>query len=91
MRLVVAYDVSDDGRRARLAAKLAMWGDRVQKSVFECLLDDDTFEGFVEELDGLIDPARDVVHLYRQCRPCRDAVVVLGTAEPDPGVRYWVL
>ncbi len=32
---VCAYDVSDDGRRARLAKRLRREGVRVQKSVFE--------------------------------------------------------
>ncbi len=33
-RYVVAYDVPDDRRRARIAKKLGSYGDRVQYSVF---------------------------------------------------------
>lgn len=33
-RYLIAYDVPDDRRRARIAAKLASYGDRVQYSVF---------------------------------------------------------
>ena len=33
-RYLVAYDVSDDRRRLRLAKKLGSYGDRVQFSVF---------------------------------------------------------
>ena len=33
-RFLIAYDVSDDGRRARIAKKLESYGDRVQYSVF---------------------------------------------------------
>jgi CRISPR-associated protein Cas2 len=33
-RYLVAYDVADDHRRERVAAKLSAFGDRVQYSVF---------------------------------------------------------
>jgi CRISPR-associated protein Cas2 len=33
-RYLVAYDVADDQRRQRVAAKLSAFGDRVQYSVF---------------------------------------------------------
>lgn len=33
-RVLVAYDVPDDGRRTRLADALSAYGDRVQYSVF---------------------------------------------------------
>ena len=34
MRIIVAYDISEDSRRARVSALLASWGDRIQRSVF---------------------------------------------------------
>jgi CRISPR-associated protein Cas2 len=33
-RTLIAYDVTDDGRRTRLAKVLSKYGDRVQYSVF---------------------------------------------------------
>ena len=38
MRTVVAYDVADDAQRERISRILLEIGDRVQKSVFECVL-----------------------------------------------------
>ncbi|MBW1990880.1 MAG: CRISPR-associated endonuclease Cas2, partial [Deltaproteobacteria bacterium] len=40
---VVSYDIVDDRRRLRLAKLLTDYGHRVQKSVFECDLDDRRF------------------------------------------------
>ena len=37
-KYVVAYDVADDGEREKVAKILQGFGDRVQKSVFECRL-----------------------------------------------------
>ena len=39
MTVIVAYDVKEDNRRARIAAVLSAYGFRLQKSVFECQLD----------------------------------------------------
>lgn len=38
---VIAYDISDDHRRARIAAVLQAYGDRIQRSVFICALEAD--------------------------------------------------
>jgi len=37
-KYVVAYDVADDAEREKVAKILQGFGDRVQKSVFECRL-----------------------------------------------------
>ena len=34
LTVIAAYDISDDGRRSRVAALLQAHGDRIQKSVF---------------------------------------------------------
>ena len=91
MKLVVAYDISDDRRRARLAARLSMWGNRVQRSVFECTVAEDGLADLLEQVTPLVDLAHDVVHLYHQCQACRARRVVLGAGEPERPTRYWVL
>ena len=39
MTVVIAYDISEDPRRARVAATVQQWENRVQRSVFVCSLD----------------------------------------------------
>lgn len=48
--VVIAYDIPDDRRRARLARFLEGYGERVQKSVFECDLQPTEYERLVAEL-----------------------------------------
>src|SRR5688572_33242493 len=58
-RLVVAYDVADDGRRERVARVLEDYGVRVQYSVFECVLGRAQYRQFRRVLAERIDPAEE--------------------------------
>lgn len=70
MLVLVCYDVSTEtkaGRRRlrRVARVCESTGQRVQKSVFECLLDVAKFEALERELLAEIDPTMDCLRLYR--------------------------
>lgn len=91
MRYVVAYDIASDQRRAKVAARLSAWGDRVEKSVFECSLSDEELEALVARLQGLLDLDKDVLHIFRQCATCGGERVVLGNEEAPVAVRYWIV
>lgn len=67
MLVVVCYDVADDRRRARLDRKLKNYGERVQRSVFECHLDDKQFLEMAASLGKLIEPAEDCLFCYTLC------------------------
>jgi CRISPR-associated protein Cas2 len=75
---VVSYDIVDDRRRLRLAKLLTDYGHRVQKSVFECDLDDRRFLALKSQVERLIDPEEDSVRYYALCRRCHRAVEVSG-------------
>ncbi|MBI1758224.1 MAG: CRISPR-associated endonuclease Cas2 [Actinobacteria bacterium] len=91
MRTVVAYDISDDGRRARFAAVLAAMGERIQKSVFTCELDDDQLSFVVGHANELVDLGNDRVHLLTQCPDCAAAIRTVGQATIPRAVEYWIL
>lgn len=61
---VISYDVADDKRRYRIAKALLGYGDRVQDSVFECLLDAAQMHELRRRLDKLIDAKADSVRFY---------------------------
>ena len=61
---VISYDVSDDKRRNKIARTLLGYGERVQDSVFECLLDAAQMHALRRRLDRLIDPKADSVRFY---------------------------
>lgn len=88
---VIAYDISDDARRARVAAILQAHGDRVQRSVFVCTLEADTLHDLCDRLSQTINPRTDSLHVFRQCSACRDAVVVYGQATVTHDPLYWAV
>lgn len=74
MEFLVAYDVATDTpageRRLRHVAKVCeAYGQRVQKSVFECALDDGQLALLVHRLTRIIDPASDSLRIYRLREP----------------------
>lgn len=70
MLVLVTYDVNTEtaaGRkRLRKVAKIYVnHGQRVQNSVFECILDAAQYVAFKAELTALIDPETDSLRFYR--------------------------
>ncbi len=74
MLVIVCYDVSTETRegrrRLRRAAKACeRIGQRVQKSVFECKVDQTQFEALERDLRGIIDEQQDCLRFYRLTEP----------------------
>lgn len=62
--VVVIYDISDNKRRLKLSKILKGYGYRVQKSAFECIIDNRTFKRLVKEVDLLV-KREDLVRIYK--------------------------
>ncbi len=70
MDLLITYDVATDTaagrRRLRHAAKICLdFGQRVQKSVFECSVNEMQYELLKDRLLSCIDPGKDSLRFYR--------------------------
>ncbi len=70
MEVLVTYDVSTEStagrRRLRKIAEICLaYGQRVQKSVFECTLNEIQFEQFKHELIHYINEKEDNLRIYR--------------------------
>ena len=70
IQLVVAYDISDNDARARLAAYLSHNGTRLQRSVFLCEVKSSNMDQFFSECESRCDPDSDVLHMFPLCRGC---------------------
>jgi CRISPR-associated protein Cas2 len=81
MFIVIAYDISDDKTRARLFKTLRRFGDRVQFSVFECILTAEMFAELRDEVASVLQ-YRDLsrVRYYQICEECRRRTVTMGRA-----------
>lgn len=75
---LVCFDIEDDNVRTRVGKALLRHGERVQRSVFEVVVDSDSeldeLQGRVIELAGV---AADV-RFYRLCGECRRVSKTLG-------------
>lgn len=81
MRYLVSYDIPDDRRRTRLARTLKDFGDRVQFSVFECLLDAALLAAMKERITAIVNEEEDSVRIYAMCAGCEKAIAIIGQGE----------
>jgi CRISPR-associated protein Cas2 len=79
-RHIVVYDVVQDKRRNRVARILGGYGDRVQYSVFECLLRREQFDALWEEIEEVVKESEDSVRAYRLCAACGEWTKTVGRA-----------
>lgn len=83
MMVLITYDVSTTSkagkRRLRLVAKQCQnHGQRVQNSVFECLVDAAQMRQLKHQLAGLIDPEKDSLRFYYLGNEWRNRVEHVG-------------
>lgn len=83
VELLVAYDVATEApagrRRLRQVAKVCEgFGQRVQKSVFECIVTDGELAILEARLVQVIDPSSDSLRIYRLREPRDQYLIVHG-------------
>ena len=70
MWVLITYDVATDtaagrSRLRRVAKTCEDYGQRVQKSVFECTLTDKTYEGMKRRLLKVVGESEDSIRFYK--------------------------
>lgn len=83
MYVLVTYDVAGNdtssARRLRRVAKVCTrYGQRVQMSVFECLLEPAQYESMKHELEKIIDNAKDSLRFYNLGKRWQNRVEHIG-------------
>lgn len=81
MFYLVSYDIPDDKSRTRLAKAIRDFGDRVQYSVFECILDEALFLRMTDRISSIIDMEEDSVRIYRTCESCEKKIMIFGKGD----------
>lgn len=79
MFYLVCYDIVSDTRRSKVSKLLESYGLRVQKSVFECVLDEKQYESISKLLMRLVNRREDQVRFYPMSAHSRCKVAVVGT------------
>lgn len=86
MLIVAAYDIaitSDGGTRRlnQVSKACTRYGQRVQNSVFECLINDLEFLKMRQELSNIIDPSQDSLRFYILGNHYEHKVIHIGTKD----------
>ena len=79
MLTLVAYDITQQKRLARVAKVCEDFGVRVQYSLFECRLEDPEFQRFWLRLIDEIDESEDRLVAYRLDAKCAKETLTAGT------------
>lgn len=86
MRYIVSYDISDDRLRSRIVKICEAYGQRVQKSVFECELNKAQIDAMTQKLEktrkGKGYSSDDSIRIYSLCAACVEQIRVLGYRAP---------
>ncbi|MBC5794799.1 MAG: CRISPR-associated endonuclease Cas2 [Sphaerospermopsis kisseleviana] len=61
---VIVYDIPDDKRRQKISELLEGYGQRVQYSVFECLLNSQKYTELKQRLSKEINSLEDSIRFY---------------------------
>ncbi len=84
MMVLITYDVNvtsvtGKSRLRKVAKQCVNYGQRVQNSVFECLLDPTQFAELKHRLEKIIDPGKDSLRYYFLGNNWKNRVEHVGT------------
>ena len=63
--VVVSFDITENKRRYRMAKFLKHYGLRVQRSVYECVLEEKQYNRLLEGIVKYIDECQDLLRIYK--------------------------
>lgn len=78
MYVIISYDIVDDKKRLQVSKVLKNYGQRVQKSVFECRIDEKNYLTIKGKLERIIDMEADSIRYYSLCQRCIGGIEISG-------------
>jgi len=91
-RLIICYDIADDGRREDVSALLSACGARVQLSVFECTLrSKKVVRALRAALRRAIDEDEDQVRIYPVDRASLEQRYILGRRRLEEQADFYIV
>jgi len=91
MLTLISYDIVDTKRRTKVMQLLKGYGSRVQRSVFECLLDPTDAAVLDRQLHALIDPSTDSVRCYPLDANAVQRIVIYGLGKVTTEPTHWLV
>ena len=89
--MIVAYDIADPKRLTRVAKIVIDYGVRVQRSIFEIMVDDRVFAEMKARIEKVIVPEEDGVKYFPLCEKCAGTVEIIGQGLfTDPDEEFYI-
>ena len=87
---IIAYDIADNRRRARINRVLKNYAVRVQESVFEGWISHSRLRQLKRELRTEMSTVHDHIRLYTLCHWCEGAIKSQGKGRRAEDVDYYL-
>lgn len=87
---LIAYDITSDKRRNKMAELLEAHGLRINLSVFECTLTPVQYDNVFRQINELIDRKTDTVKIYPLTREVYARSITVGRKSQGPGYTVFV-
>ncbi|RLJ16851.1 CRISPR-associated endonuclease Cas2 [bacterium endosymbiont of Escarpia laminata] len=87
---MICFDVADPRRLRRIANELENYGQRVQRSVFECWLDDPDLFELKRRAAGHLDMTEDQIRYYRLCAKDVARIIIDGPGTLTGDISYTI-
>ena len=92
MNMIVAYDIANPRRLAKIARLMLDYGQRVQKSIFEVSVTPSVFQQMKARVEEIITYEEDGVKYFPLCEKCAGTVEIIGQGRfVDPDGEFCVL
>lgn len=78
---ILAYDISNDKRRAKIAKLMESVGSRVQGSVFEAWFSSTELDRVILRSMKVLNEKEDTLRIYFLCEECRGKMRVKGVGK----------
>lgn len=88
---ILAYDITDNRRRAKIAKIIESAGKRVQGSVFEVYLTPANLDALLQRVGKVIKKDQDSLRGYFMCESCREKIRTIGTGQAPPPPRVQII
>lgn len=88
---IVSYDITDTSKRTKISNILKDFGDRVQYSVFECLIDPELKEKMTDRLKNVINEEKDSLRVYTLCAGCEKNIEIIGQGDLTKEDKYYIV
>lgn len=91
MKYVIAFDISNNRRRKVVGKACNAMGFRVQRSVYECILPQNSYDELFNKIQSAIDPQKDTVRIYPLDKNCDQNMDILGKGKRIENVGFKII